>query len=66
MGVMLEPLPLDCSQVKQPLGSLPFAHRWLMKGSFLRLLPLLHTLVEERAGVRRIPPQSFCFQILIL
>jgi hypothetical protein len=26
---------------------------WLIKGNFPRLLPLLHTLVEERAGVRR-------------
>jgi hypothetical protein len=26
-----------------------------MKGNLARLLPLLHTLVEERAGVRRFP-----------
>jgi hypothetical protein len=39
-------------------------HGWLMKGKTARLLPLLHTLVEERAGERRFPthPPPFMSQ----
>jgi hypothetical protein len=39
-------------------------HGWLMKGKLARLLPLLHTLVEERAGERRFPtnPPPFMSQ----
>jgi hypothetical protein len=46
-----------------------------MKGKTARLLPLLHTLVEERAGERRFPthpppfmsqPWRLSFLILIL
>jgi len=29
---------------------------WLMKGKLRHVLPLLHTLVEERAGERRFSP----------
>jgi hypothetical protein len=40
------------------------SHGWLMKGKTARLLPLLHTLVEERAGERRFPthPPPFMSQ----
>ena len=39
-------------------------HGWLMKGKPAPLLPLLHTLVEERAGERRLPthPPPFMSQ----
>jgi hypothetical protein len=39
-------------------------HGWLMKGKPARPLPLLHTLVEERAGERRFPthPPPFMSQ----
>jgi len=39
-------------------------HGWLMKGKSACLLPLLHRLVEERAGERRFPanPPPFMSQ----
>ena len=36
-------------------AALERSHGWLMKGNPRRFLPLLHKLVEERAGERRLP-----------
>jgi hypothetical protein len=47
--------PVECPAQQKVQWKDEFFHGWLMKGNLARLLPLLHTLVEERAGVRRFP-----------
>jgi hypothetical protein len=51
---ILQPVPVANSKTTTGRA----AHGWLMKGKTARLLPLLHTLVEERAGERRFPTNS--------